>query len=301
MAGRKPLFDSPEEHTARRLILWGVKVTRILGIAGVADYEKRVAQRWGRRLELPLLLIALWIPFEWYLVRIGHLTVPEGFGIDLILWGFFLLEQLILLALVKDKAFYLKTNWLLVSVVAFGLPLLLFTQGVNFLLGVRLLPGLLVLITALRLGRRYFRELGRHVFFAIGLMTAFLLVLGGSMMPVLDPDTFVDFGDGAWWTIVTLSTVGYGDMVPQTEAGRAIGFVFVGIAVVWLSLISASIAAFLVGLKMEASSEDEERIDTRILHRLDRIETLLEREYEVRRETKDWSGGEASGREPPGS
>lgn len=157
-------------------------------------------------------------------------------------------------------------------------------------------------ITALRLGRRYFRELGRHVFFAIGLMTAFLLVLGGSMMPVLDPDTFADFGDGAWWTLVTLSTVGYGELVPQTDAGRAMGFVFVGIAVIWLSLISASIAAFLVGLKMEASSENEERVDTQILHRLDRIEALLERETSVRRDAGDWSGGsggEGSGREPP--
>lgn len=299
MADRKPLFDSPDEYAARRLILWGVKLTRILGIAGVADYEERAAQHWANRLELPLLLITLWIPFQWYLNYTGEVPLGQGFWVDQLIWGFFLVEQLILLALVKDKVFYLKTNWLLVSVVAIGLPLILI-QAVEYLLGLRLLRGLLVLITALRLGRRYFRELGRHVFFAIGLMTAFLLVLGGSMMPVLDPDTFADFGDGAWWTLVTLSTVGYGDMVPQTEAARALGLAFVGIAVVWLSLISASIAAFLVGLKMEASSEDEERIDTQILHRLDRIEALLEREQEVRRESEDWSGGETDGREPPG-
>jgi len=294
----RSLFDSPEKHTARLLIHWGVKLTRILGIAGVADYEVPAAQRWGNRLELPLLLITLWIPFQWYLSYTGEVPTGQGFWIDQLIWGFFLVEQLILLALVKDKAFYLKTNWLLVSVVAIGLPLILI-QAVEFLLGLRLLRGLLVLITALRLGRRYFRELGRHVFFAIGLMTAFLIVLGGSLMPLLDPETFADFGDGAWWTIVTLSTVGYGDLVPQTEAGRALGIVFVGVAVVWLSLISASIAAFLVGLKMEASSEDEERVDTQILHRLDRIEALLEREQEARRASQDWSGSETRGGETP--
>ncbi|MGM0517257.1 MAG: potassium channel family protein [Pseudomonadota bacterium] len=286
-------MSRPEHDAARLLIHWGVAFTRLLGIAGVADHESRMAQRWGRRLEIPLLFIALWIPLEWSLVHTGHLTVSEGFGIDLMLWGFFLVEQLILLALVKDRAYYVKTNWLLVAVVAFGLPLL-FIQGVNFVLGVRLLRGLLVLITALRLGRRYFRELGRHVFFAIALMTAFLVVLGGAIMPMLDPANFEGFGDGVWWTLVTLSTVGYGDIVPQTESARLMGLIFVAIAVFWLSLISASIAAFLVGLRMEASTEDEERIETQILRRLDRIEGLLEQEREVvRRESSDSD-------EPPG-
>ncbi|MDG4867295.1 potassium channel family protein [Guyparkeria sp. 1SP6A2] len=282
MATRHP-SSLPEKNTARLLISWGLKLTRLLGIAGVADYESRTAQRWAMRLELPLLLITLWIPFQWYLVHAGQLEEGQGFWIDQLIWGFFLVEQLILLSLVKDKAFYLKTNWLLATVVAAGLPLI-FLQAVEFLLGLRLLRGLLILITALRIGRRYFRELGRHVFFAIGLMTVFLIVLGGSLMPVLDPETFHDFEDGAWWVLVTLSTVGYGDMVPQTEGARAMGFLFVGLAVIWLSLISASIAAFLVGLKMEASSEDEERIDTQILHRLDRIESLLEQDREARRE-----------------
>ncbi|WP_410474877.1 potassium channel family protein [Guyparkeria sp. TX1] len=295
----KPLFESPEKHTARLLISWGVRFTRLLGIAGVADHESHVAQRWAVRLELPLLLISLWIPVQWYLEHTGQVAVGQGFWVDLLIWGFFLVEQLILLALVKDKVFYLKSNWLLVAVVAIGVPLILI-EAVAFLLGLRLLRVLLVVITALRLGRRYFRELGRHVFFAIGLMTAFLLVLAGSLMPVLDPQTFDDFSDGAWWALVTLSTVGYGDLVPQTDAARAMGFVFVGVAVVWLALISASTAAFLVGLRMEASSQDEERIDMQILHRLDRIEALLEHDLAARKDQEDRGADNGMDHEPPG-
>ncbi len=296
----KPFFESPEKHTARLLISWGMRFTRLLGIAGVADHESQAARRWSARLELPLLLIALWIPVQWYLEYTGQVEVGQGFWIDQVIWGFFLIEQLILLALVKDKGFYLKSNWLLVCVVAIGLPLILL-EAVAFMLGLRLLRVLLVLITAVRLGRRYFRELGRHVFFAIFLMTAFLLVLAGSLMPVLDPESFDDFNDGAWWAMVTLSTVGYGDLVPQTDEARAFGYVFVGLAVVWLALISASTAAFLVGLRMEASTEDEERIDMQILRRLDRIEALLEHERDARQDQEAHRGnGQGADHEPPG-
>ena len=295
----RPIFESPEKHAAKLLISWGVRLTRLLGIAGVDDHENRAAHRWAVRLELPLLLISLWIPVQWYLEHTGEVAPGQGFWVDQLIWGFFLVEQLILLSLVKDKVFYLKSNWLLVSVVAVGLPLVLL-EAVAFMLGLRLLRVLLVLITALRLGRRYFRELGRHVFFAIGLMTAFLLVLAGSLMPVLDPETFDDFSDGAWWALVTLSTVGYGDLVPQTEAARAMGYVFVGVAVVWLALISASTAAFLVGLRMEASSRDEERIEMRILHRLDRIEALLERDLDAQKDPEGRGVRNGSHSEPPG-
>lgn len=295
----KPVFESPEKRAARLLISWGVRLTRLLGIAGVDDQESRAAQRWAARLELPLLLISLWIPVQWYLEHTGKVAAGQGFWVDQLIWGFFLVEQLVLLALVEDKVFYLKSNWLLIIVVAVGLPLILL-ESVAFMLGLRMLRVLLVLITALRLGRRYFRELGRHVFFAIGLMTVFLLVLAGSLMPVLDPETYDDFSDGAWWALVTLSTVGYGDQVPQTEAARVMGFVFVGLAVVWMALISASTAAFLVGLRMEASSQDEERIEMQILHRLDRIEALLERDLDAQKDPEGRGVGNGGHSDPPG-
>lgn len=250
--------ESLEKRSARALIHWGLALTRLLGIAGVADFERQTARRWGARLEMPLLLITFWIPFQWYLVHTGRMDPTDGFWIDQLIWGFFLVEQLILLSTVHDRGFYLKTNWLMVAVVLLGLPLILF-EAVELLLGLRLLRGLLVVITALRLGRRYFRELGRHVFFAISLMTAFLIVLGGALMPMVEPETFPEFSDGVWWTLVTLATVGYGDYVPVSDTGRMIGLGFVAIAVIWMSLISASIAAFLVGLRMERTPRKTNR------------------------------------------
>lgn len=47
-------------------------------------------------------------------------------------------------------------------------------------------------------------------------------ILAGNLIYIIEPDTFKSAFDGAWWGIVTMTTVGYGDVVPHTLAGRAV-------------------------------------------------------------------------------
>ena len=56
------------------------------------------------------------------------------------------------------------------------------------------------------------------------------------------------FGDAFWYSLVTLTTVGYGDLVPMTPAGRLIGILF--------SLMSLGIAALLIGILVSCLKED---------------------------------------------
>jgi voltage-gated potassium channel len=61
------------------------------------------------------------------------------------------------------------------------------------------------------------------------------------------PDSSINsFGDALWWSGVTVTTVGYGDVYPVTTTGRvaAFGLMLVGIAV--LGLVTASVAAWFV-------------------------------------------------------
>ena len=55
---------------------------------------------------------------------------------------------------------------------------------------------------------------------------------------------FATVGDALWWGIVTLTTVGYGDIVPETPAGRfaAVTIMITGVAV--LGLLAGSLASF---------------------------------------------------------
>src|SRR5262245_34024304 len=59
----------------------------------------------------------------------------------------------------------------------------------------------------------------------IGLATTFvgLALVGAAVMRVADPVTFPSFGLAIWWALQTVTTVGYGDVVPTSVGGRFVG------------------------------------------------------------------------------
>ena len=80
---------------------------------------------------------------------------------------------------------------------------------------------------------------------------ALLLGVVGSLA-VLDAERgapgagITSFGDAAWWTVTTMSTVGYGDLYPVTVLGRGVAVVLMLGGVGVLGLVTALLASWLV-------------------------------------------------------
>lgn len=90
--------------------------------------------------------------------------------------------------------------------------------------------------------RRLLRRVGRVAVIAV----AVVVIGAGAAYRAEHPSNpeFASFGDSLWWATVTLTTVGYGDIVPKTTAGRAIGVMIMVAGVGILGVLAGSLASF---------------------------------------------------------
>ena len=98
------------------------------------------------------------------------------------------------------------------------------------------------LAMASRGSRRLFERLGRVVVVAVGILVTASLVAYYAEKPV-NPE-FATVGDALWWGIVTLTTVGYGDIVPKTPTGRLAGVAIMLTGIAVLGVLAGSLSSF---------------------------------------------------------
>ncbi len=77
------------------------------------------------------------------------------------------------------------------------------------------------------------------------LLAVVILALGGLGFWAIEPGVH-SFADGVWLAFTTAATVGYGDIVPHTHAGRLFAVLVVLLGLGVLSLVTASVAAIFV-------------------------------------------------------
>lgn len=66
-----------------------------------------------------------------------------------------------------------------------------------------------------------------HPLVVVGSACLLIGISGAALLSHLEPQTFHSFWDGAWFALVTMAHVGYGDLVPHTVAGKLIASVLI--------------------------------------------------------------------------
>src|SRR5699024_7189414 len=72
-----------------------------------------------------------------------------------------------------------------------------------------------------------------------------VIIMATIMVTLFEPEIHT-FGDGLWWSIVTTTTVGYGDLSPHTGMGRLIAMVLMLIGIGIIGTLTSSITTYFV-------------------------------------------------------
>jgi voltage-gated potassium channel len=260
------------------ILMKGSQLVSLLGLSGVAPSENARARRWGRLLEWPMLGVAIWIMVEWYL---GAKGLSFTWLVDLtnwVVWLAFTFEAVILTLLVDDRRFYLRTNWLNIFIILAGVPVL---WGVlpyaAILRSLRLLIAVQVLINMSGTLRTL---LARNHLGTTLVVSLIVIVFAGILAAGIDPAVEHPL-DGIWWAWVTVTTVGYGDIVPVSTAGKILGAILILLGVGLFSMLTASFSVYFISQKEDQFEEEiEEEIDLsqeKVLEHLQNINQRLER------------------------
>ncbi len=202
-----------------------------------ADVSHREALllRIERITELPLMVLAfVMIPLLVgpYLWELSAEEEAVFLILDAFIWALFAVDICIKVIVSPHRLAYLKRHWLevLVVMVPFFRPLRLLRI---FLFGSRAWVGMRRLV-----------HIDFILVYGIGLVivaaTVVASVEGGANASIQS------FPDALWWAVVTITTVGYGDMVPVTLWGRAMAFILMLGGIAFFSGVTANLASFMV-------------------------------------------------------
>lgn len=235
------------------------KYRDFMGMGGVPELDRPIAYLWEHRLHWLMVVVALLTLPAFYL----DVTQQTGFYrhlgrlLDMIILIAFIAEFIWMLHVVEQKSLYVWHNWLNLLII-FGAAISLTGMDGEWIPLARLFRIAYVSLMIARL-------LGsvRNLFtpgatpYLLGWMVIIMLISGGGFY-WLEP-TVHSYWQGLWLAFTTGATVGYGDIVPTTNASRLFAAAMVVLGFAMLSVVTASIAAFFIG-------EDERQMRNELHH-----------------------------------
>jgi voltage-gated potassium channel len=164
-------------------------------------------------------------------------------AIQWISWTAFAADLIVGISRAKSKKIYLKSHPLEIAAV-----ILPFLRPLRLL---RIVSFGSLVIQKVAIGRSF------GITIRVFITTLFLTYIAAVQITIIERNAansnIKTFGDGFWWAISTVTTVGYGDRFPTTTEGRflAVGLMLVGISLI--GVISATIAATFVKMMQDDS------------------------------------------------
>ncbi len=263
------------------------------------ERREELLTRFERAVELPMLLLALALIPLLALPLLVDLPAPFGkafAAVDWLIWAAFAFEYAVRLGLTTDRRRFVLREWPDLLIVT--LPLLRPLRLARSARSLRLLRMARLAAVLAEASQESRQLLLRHRLHYVLLATLLVVTASAGLMLQVEREaggSIASFGDALWWAVTTVTTVGYGDTYPVTEAGRGIAAFLMLVGIALFGVLTANLAAFLLERGREGDVD-------RLVARLDEIARRLE-VLEARLNECGSAGGsragERSAAEPP--
>lgn len=195
-------------------------------------------EKYERHSAVPLALLALAFIALWSVQVLVHLTPVEWelteAGI-LAIWFFFAIDFLVRFSAAEKKMHFLRNN--LIEIAALLLP------------AFRALRVFRVMV-ALGILTRVAQSVRGQVNLYLSVVLPMLVYAGSLGVYEAEHNavgaTIKNFDDAVWWSVVTVFTVGYGDLYPVTLEGRLIAVVMMLVGFALLSIVVINLAGYML-------------------------------------------------------
>jgi voltage-gated potassium channel len=216
--------------------------------------------RYAAAVDTPLMVVTiLWLPVLIFpLVVPVHGDVAATFAvIDYTVWALFAIEYITKMYLSPSRGHFFRTHLLdlLIVAVPFFRP-----ARAGRLLRIGRLARIGVVVTkGIQRAKSIFTHRGLHfVLLAVGMI---IFAFAGLVTIAEHSNTtgnIHNFGQGLWWAVVTVTTVGYGDHYPVSPFGQGIAVVLMLVGIGLIGVLTATVASYFVGQDLDKAKEERQ-------------------------------------------
>ena len=187
------------------------------------------------------------------------------------------------LAISKERKRFIKNNIIdLLSII----PLRLYIRFVNLTIIptiirssiiIKALKFIMLIICIIKFRNKVRDEIRKSRLNFLLVISTIVIVIGAVIISLVEG---ISIDDALWWSFVTFTTVGYGDILLKTQLGRAIGVLLMIIGIGISGVITTTLTLYLVGDRKKGKLTYKEKVINDIKEMLDNYDDLSDEDID---------------------